>query len=181
MSVDLGDLVASIKLEVNPPGGNLFPDATDDEWTDRLANAFWNARIDGMLPGYVELDGLVSPIPPATADMPRELQQVIVFMAAYSTLYLKLLNTRTSFRAKAGSVEYETQSSATVLKDLAESLRERYLILLRRLSDLGYVNTLVIDAVIARDEALGVGAGWWVGSGSRGATEGNGGFGGIGV
>lgn len=169
MTVDLGDLVGNIKLEVNPPGTNLFPDATDDEWTDRLANAFWNARIDGMLPGYVEADGLISPTS-GTTDMPRDLQQVIVFMAAYNAIYLKLLNTRTGFRAKAGAVEYETSSAATVLKDLAQSLRERYLILLRRLSDMGYVPDYVIDSVIARNYALSVGEGIWVGQGATGST-----------
>ncbi len=163
MSVDLGDLVSSIKLEVNPPGVDLFPEATDEEWADRLANAFWNARIDGMLAGYVEADGIVTPTSGDT-DMPRDLQQVIVFMAAYSAIFSKLLNTRTSFRAKAGAVEYETQNSATVLKDLADSLKQRYLILLQRLADLGYVGTYVIDAVIARQDALAAGQGWWVGS-----------------
>lgn len=163
MSVDLADLVPSIKLEVNPPGTNLFPEATDAEWVERLANAFWNARIDGMLPGYIEADGLISPISGST-DMPRELQQVIVFMAAYNAIYLKLLNTRTSFRAKAGAVEYETQNAATVLKDLADSLKQRYVLLLQRLADMGMVGTYVIDAVMARDNALAAGAGWWVGS-----------------
>ncbi len=163
MSVDLGDLVASIKLEVSPPGVDLFPEATDEEWTDRLANAFWNARIDGMLTGYVEADGLITPTS-GTTDMPRDLQQVIVFMAAYNAIYLKLLNTRTSFRAKAGAVEYETQNSATVLKDLSDSLRQRYLILLQRLADLGYVDTYVIDAVVARDSSLADRTTWWVGN-----------------
>lgn len=163
MSVDLGDLVNSIKLEVSPPGVDLFPETTDEEWTDRLANAFWNARIDGMLVGYVEADGLITPTS-GTTDMPRDLQQVIVFMAAYNAIYLKLLNTRTSFRAKAGSVEYETQNSATVLKDLSDSLRQRYLILLQRLADLGYVETYVIDAVVARDNSLAARSTWWVGN-----------------
>lgn len=163
MSVDLSDLVSSFRLEINPPGQDLFPDATDTELTDRLANAFWNARIDGMLPGYVEAEGLITPIT-GTTDMPRELQQVIVFMAAYNTIYLKLLNQRTGFRAKAGSVEYETQNSATVLKELADSLKQRYAILLGRLSDMGLVPTYVIDSYLARAEALDARIGVWVGS-----------------
>lgn len=164
MSVDLGDLVTSVKLEVNPPGVDLFPDASDDEWADRLANAFWNARIDGMLPGYVESEGLITPIT-GTTDMPRELQQVIVFMAAYNTIYLKLLNTRTGFRAKAGSVEYETNTSANVLKELADSLKQRYAILLGRLSDMGLVPTYVIDSYLARQDSLAYGETVWVGTG----------------
>jgi hypothetical protein len=168
MSVDLGDLVANIKLEVNPPGSDLFPDASDEEWTDRLANAFWNARIDGLLPGYVEADGLITPTSGDT-DMPRDLQQVIVFMAAYSTLFLKLLGTKTTFRAKAGAVEYETGQSAQVLRDLAMSLKERYEILLARLSDLGIVPTYAFDSYIAREESLRVGEGYWIGAGHSGA------------
>lgn len=164
MSVDLADLVPNIKLEVNPPGTDLFPNASDDEWADRLANAFWNARIDGMLPGYVEQDGLVTPIT-GSVDMPRDLQQVIVFMAAYATLYLQLLGTKTGFRVVAGAVEYETNQSAQVLRDLAMSLKERYEILLRRLSDIGVIPTYAFDSYLAREAALGAGAGFWIGNG----------------
>lgn len=171
MSVDLGDLVPNIKLEVSPPGSNLFPNATDDEWQDRLANAFWNARIDGFLPGYVEADGLITPIT-GTTDMPRDLQQVIVFMAAYSTLYLQLLGTKTGFRAKAGSVEYETTQSAQVLRDLAQSLKMRYEILLTRLSDLGLIPTYAFDAYIEREQVLMQGDGFWIGAGHGNAARG---------
>ncbi len=153
MAVDLGDLVEPVKLEVSPPGTDLYPGTTDDEWVGRLANGFWNARIDGMLAGYVEADGQVFP-ESGTTDMPRDLQQVIVFVTAYGVVFQKLLNIRTQLRAKAGSVEFETQNSATVLRDLAQSLRDRYAILLRRLSDLGMVPDYIIDGIVARQDAL---------------------------
>lgn len=160
MSVALASLVTSIKLEVSPPGTDLYPGTTDDEWIGRLANGFWNARIDGMLAGYVEADGEVFP-ESGTTDMPRDLQQVIVFVTAYGTVFQKLLNIRTQLKAKAGPVEFETQNSATVLRDLAQSLRDRYAILLRRLSDLGMVPDYVIDGIMARTDALvNEGRGW---------------------
>ena len=162
MAVDLADLVPALKLEVNPPGADLFPDATDAEWEGRLANAFWNARLDGMLVGYIESDGLVSPTS-GTTDMPRELQQLVVFLAAYDAIMLALRNLRTSFRAQAGPVEYEVQQSAQVLREIATDLRERRNALLGRLVSLGLATDYVIDAVAARQDAMLAGVTHWVG------------------
>lgn len=153
MAVDLGDLVIPLRMEISPPGQDLFPDATDDEFTDRLANGFWNARLDGILAGYVESDGAITPVD-GTTDMSRELQQVIVFYAAYDTILLALRAMNTSFRAVAGPVEFETQQSAQVLRDIAQALKEKRNILLTRLSDLGLTTDYVIDSVIARQDSL---------------------------
>lgn len=157
MSVDLGDLVRNLQLEVSPPGVNLFPDANETEWIDRLANAFWDARIDGMLTAYVETEGTVVPVAEGADDMPRELQQVVVFMAAFTAVSQQLRNLKSTFRAKAGPVEFETQQAATVLSDLLKSLHARYQALLGRLSDQGLVDDFVIDAVATRLEV-----GTWV-------------------
>lgn len=149
MAVDLADLVEVLKVEVNPPGENLFPTCTDDEWVVRLSSAFWNARIDGFLSGYVEEDGEVFPTS-GDVDMPRDLQQVIVFLAALNALSGRLRELQTMFRAKAGPAEFEVQRSANVLKDQGTMLYERYKIILSRLSDVGQVPDYVIDAVGAR-------------------------------
>lgn len=160
MAVDLSDLVESLKLEVNPPGQNLFPDANDTEWAGRLANAFWNARIDGFLAGFVEEDGELFPTS-GDADMGRDLQQVIVFIAAMTAIMQRIREFNTAFRAKSGPVEFEQERSANALRDQAQWLRDRYNLILRRLSDLGTVPDYVIDAVAARGDALAVyGSGW---------------------
>lgn len=163
MAVDLGDLVENLKLEVNPPGGDLFPGTLDTEWIGRLANAFWNGRLDGItaLTAYVEVDGSISPASGDT-DMPRELQQVLVFLAGYAALMQRLSSIRTSLRAKAGPAEFETQNSATVLHDQAVALRERLHRVLARMSDLGTTPDLVIDAVQARTSSIASGTTSWV-------------------
>ena len=161
MAVDLGDLVPYLEAEVSPPGNDLFDTTGDDEWVTRLANGFWNARLDGLLAGYVETDGLVVPVS-GTTDMSRELQQVIVFYAAYDTILLALRTLNTMFRAQAGPVEFETQQSAQVLRDIAAALKDKRNLLLSRLSDIGATTDYVIDAIIARQDSMLNGAMHWV-------------------
>lgn len=160
MAVDLGDLVQYLEAEVSPPGNDLFADTEDDEWITRLANGFWNARLDGLLAGYVEADGAVTPTSGDT-DMSRELQQVIVFYAAYDTILLALRSLNTTFRAQAGPVSYETGQSAQVLRDIANALREKRNLLLSRLSDIGATSDYVIDAIIARQDSMLNAASYW--------------------
>jgi hypothetical protein len=162
MAVDLGDLVPNLEALVSPPGNDLFADTEDDEWVTRLANGFWNARLDGLLSGYVEADGAVTPTSGDT-DMSRELQQVIVFYAAYDTILLALRAINTTFRAQAGPVSYETGQSAQVLRDIATALKEKRNLLLSRLSDLGVTSDYVIDAIIARQDSLLDGITYWTG------------------
>lgn len=161
MAVDLSDLVEFLKVEVNPPGQDLFPGTLDAEWLTRLRNAFWSARLDGLLTGYTEDDGEVVPLS-GTTDMDRELQQVIVFFAGYKAVMNKLLATRASFRAKAGPTEFEVVTAATVLTDQAKSLREQLARVLTRLGDIGATSVEVIDAISARADSIGGGITSWV-------------------
>lgn len=160
MAVDLGDLVASLEAAVSPPGNDLFADTEDDEWVTRLANGFWNARLDGLLSGFVEVDGAVTPTN-GDEDLSRELQQVIVFYAAYDTVLLALRSLNTTFKAQAGPVSYETGQSAQVLRDIATALKEKRNLLLSRLSDLGCTNDYVIDAIVARQDSVLDGLTFW--------------------
>jgi hypothetical protein len=162
VAVDLGDLVESLKREVNPPGKTILS-ATDDEWLGRLADAFWDGRLDGLFAGFaVDSDaGTINPVNPGAADMGRDLQQAVVFLAAYNSLFLAIMNTKTQFKAEAGPVSFEQQASANVLRELAQSLKERRDILLYRLSDLGLVPVYVVDAVIERQSQLAIGAQVW--------------------
>jgi hypothetical protein len=161
MAVDLSDLVEFLKVEVNPPGVDLFPSTNDDEWLTRLRNAFWTARMDGFFPTFVESDGFVFPAS-GTTDMDRELQQVIVFLAGYTAVMSELRNKRASFRAKAGPAEFETTQAATVLTEQSKALREQLARILFRLSDMGSTSVAVIDAVMARTDSLAGGFTTWV-------------------
>lgn len=163
MAVDLGDLVEPLQAEVSPPGSNLFPESTDDDWIIRLQNGFWTARLDGILSGYTEEDGEIT-TDNGGADMPRDLQQVVVLYAAYNTLLNQIRSQGTKFRAKAGPVEYETQNSATMFNALLEEISNRRNILISQLGALGIIPSYYIDNVIARSASIGYGTTWFIGN-----------------
>jgi hypothetical protein len=162
MAVDLFELVESLRREVSPPGEDLFPNATDDDFLGNLQDAFWEARLDGLLEGYTESDGSVTPVDSGDDDLTRDLQQLIVFYAGFKIVRNHLRSIKTMFRAQAGPVEFETQQSANVLKDLLLELKYKRDLVLTRLSDLGVIPTAYIDALSARDESLHYGDTYYV-------------------
>jgi hypothetical protein len=162
MAVDLFDLVEPLRREVNPPGSNAFPDATDDDYSGYLADGFWEARLDGFLAGYEESDGIVTPIS-GTDDLGRDWQQLIVIYAGFRILKNALRQMRTVFRAQAGPVSFETQQSAQLLREIMIELRERRDWLLDNLASTGQVPAYYIDAVVARHDSLYFGDTTWVG------------------
>jgi hypothetical protein len=159
MAVDLGDLVESLQREVSPPGqlDDLFPGIGDDVWIGYLSDGFWEIRLDGMLAGYIEEDGEITPTATGGTDLPRELQQLIVLYAGIRLLRNQLMNTGTLFRAQAGPVEFETQNSAQLLRDLFAELRAKRDFLLGQLTELGLVTYAYIDMVQAREASIGYG------------------------
>lgn len=164
MAVDLADLVESLQREVSPPGSDLYPAATEDTWVGYLADAFWEARLNGLLSGYAEADGLIEPLNASADDMSRDLQQLLVLYAGLRITLTAFQNVNGSFRAKAGPVEFETSKSATVLAGVLDAIRER----IRRALDLVEQNSatgvdvVMFDAVIERSCAIQSGAGWFV-------------------
>lgn len=164
MAVDLSDLIDSLKREVSAPGLDQLPGATDADYLGNLQDGFWEAFIDGMIEGYTETDGIVTPTDSGGTDLARDMQQMIVFYAGFRIVRNQLRDVKTAFRTAAGPVKYETEQSANLLKLIMDDLRERRNILLRRLSDIGSVNTVYIDAVYARDRAIDYGVTSWVGA-----------------
>ena len=124
MPLDLSDYVESLQREVIPPGSSLFANVDDAAWIGYLADAFWEARLDGFLTGYsADDDGLVTRIVDTVPeDMPRQYVSLVILYAGIRVLRNKILNTNTGFRAKAGTVEYETQSGASVLSEMLRQL-----------------------------------------------------------
>lgn len=159
MAVDLGDLVETLRREVSQPGAETttFPEANDDTFLGHLQDAFWEARLDGMLQGYDETDGTVTPEDVEDEDLSRDLQQLVVLYAGIRIIRNQLLAMNTSFRAKAGAVEYETGKSAAVLKGILDELQRRRNTVLTRLSDLGAIEDAYIDAVIGREDSIAIG------------------------
>lgn len=165
MAVDLYDLIDPLKRDVNPPGIDLFPGSTDDDWAGRLADAFWDAHIHTELfDSYRANDDFaVEPITVGGDDLSRELQQLVVAYAAYRVIRTLLLNIKTSFRAQAGPVEFETQQSAQLLRDLLRDRQDDMKRIVDLISSQDVTPVYYFDAVIARDTSLRDGDTWWLG------------------
>jgi hypothetical protein len=171
MALDLADLVEDAKSELNAPGADNYPSATDDEWVRQLRNAFWETKIDGLIHNYTESDGIITP-QKGTTDLSRDLQQLIIYYVGVRVVKARLLELRTSFKTAAGPVKFEYEQSAGVMKELLAELVRRRNIWLTRLSDLGTVDSYYIDGVMARDEATRWGDTWWVGGSVSGSYNG---------
>lgn len=153
MAVDLSELVESIKREVSPPGNDLLPDATDDMYLGYLQDSFWEAKLYGFFSNYTEADGDVSPISGST-DLGRDEQQLIVLFGGVRIIRNYIMSKDTTFRAKAGSVEFETQSSATVFAQILRDIQKKIDILLVNLTDFGTVTDQYLDSLSGRDISL---------------------------
>lgn len=153
MAVDLSDLVDSLKREVNAPGIAQLPNATDPEYLGNLQDGFWEAVLDGVISGYIETDAIVTPSS-GTTDLPREMQQLVVFYAGFRIVRNQMRDLKTAFKAAAGPVNYETQQSAIVLKSILEDLKIRRAFLLNTLSENGKIDAVYIDAFRERDDRM---------------------------
>ena len=130
--IDLADYVPALQREVNPPGVDLLSGATAAELVGHLSDAFWEARLDGFLTAWTcDEDGVVTPVDPLSAvDIPRDALSLVVLYAGIRVIRNRILNTNAVFRAKAGSVEYETGTSAQMLTEMLKQLKaakDRYL------------------------------------------------------
>lgn len=160
MAVNLSDLVPSLQREVNPPGGSLYT-LTDDVWVGHLADAFWEARLQGLLSNYTESNGVITP-QSGTKDLPRELQQLIVLFAGFRLALNSFQNVNSSYRAKAGPVEYEVQKSAQTLRGVLDALRARIKVVTDVLADQGSTNAVMFDAVVESGYSIAARETWFV-------------------
>lgn len=126
MAVDLSEYVESLRREVTPPGSDLFVSVADDVFTGYLADAFWEARLDGFLAKWeADLDGIVTPLDVTGDDLPRELIGLVILYAGIKILRNRIMNLNTAFRAQAGPVNYEVENSANLLTELLKQLKDR--------------------------------------------------------
>ncbi len=152
MVVDLSEdqYIDSLKREVTPLGSNLFSNVTDNSvWLGYLTDAFWEAKLDGFMEGYVEEDGEVEH-ESGGPDLNRKYVALIVLYAGIRVLRNRILNMNTGFRAKAGPVEFEQQNSATMLAEMLKQLRTTKDRILEELDDFEASHTLVLDALSVR-------------------------------
>lgn len=153
MAVLLSDYVDALKREVQPPGVDLFSEVTSSTWVGYLTDAFWEARLDGFLEHYSVIDdpenGFVIQHDDLTTELPLQWMALVVLYAGIKVLRNKILNTNTSFRAKAGPVEFEQQNSATMLAEMLRQLKSTKDRIIDSLEqDFGGV--MVLDAFSAR-------------------------------
>ena len=124
------------------------------------SNAFWHARLDGLFTNYRAVDGLVEPIS-GGEDLPREQQQLLILYAGLDIVLTELRNAQSAFRAKAGPVEYETQQSAPLLREVLNTLKSRIAFVIGNLTS--YAGEVqAFDSVIARTESILYQDTWWV-------------------
>jgi len=163
MAVPLIDLVDSLKREVTAIGSSEYASVDPSEWLGHLTDAFWEARLMGLLAGYTEVDGEILP-QSGTTDLPRDLQQLIVLFAGFRMAITSYRSINSSYRAKAGPVEYEVQKSAQTLKALIDAIKSRIDFILKNLSSYGDGSSgvAIFDAVINANYAE-AGGSWFVG------------------
>lgn len=159
MAFDLSDLIDSLKREVSTPGNEetTYPGVSEDAWVGWLQDGFWEIYLDGFAQDYIVRDGLVRNRREGGADIPGDMQQLIVLYAGIRIIRNDLRQVQTTFRAKAGPVEYETAQSAQVLKAVLDELTRRRNLILKRLSDLEATDSYYIDAVIEREHSINAG------------------------
>lgn len=155
MTVDISDLIVSLQREVNPPGTDLFPNATDDDWLGQLLDSFWEAKLFGFFTTFTaDLDGLISPNTTGDDDMARSDQALIILFAGARVIRNELKNTSTGFRAVAGPVEFETQNSAQLLRDILKDIRSKVDLALAALGTINSTTATYIDSLVGREDSL---------------------------
>lgn len=164
MAVELSTLVDSLKRAVSPPGQDNYSGVTDTQWVGYLTDAFWQARLSGLLTGYEENNAEVSPTKPGKPDLTGDQLQLVVFFAAYNIALTAFQNTNSLYRAKSGPVEYEVQKSAQTQKALLDALKARMDYILKNLSALDAktkTSVVAFDAVIESSYETAIGGSTW--------------------
>jgi len=145
MAVELSEYVDVLRREVTPPGGTQFDGVSDDVFTGYLADAVWEARLDGFLEGWAaDEDGTIEPI--GGKEFPREHVALLVLYSGIRILRLRILNTNTRFHAKAGPAEFSQEQSANALTEMLKNLNE----VKDRLLDVGPTSAYLIDGYSVR-------------------------------
>jgi hypothetical protein len=189
--IDLSESIPSFLNYVNPLGQTLFT-PSDAEVVQRLTDAFWTMRLFGAdwLANWTCSDGIITPqtSPPNSGyvtgyipvgwytdtanatDVSQAIVQGICLFAALQAVNAQLLNLKTSLSVKAGPVSFESAQSTTVLTVVQKSLTAQVDIVMTRLTDLGFTDVGVFDAVMENTRAIENDMTWFV----RGSYAGGG-------
>lgn len=116
---DLSESLDSLRYLVAVPGGfaSAFPDTDEQMLTQVLMDAFAEAQLMGVFTRHrIDEDGIVTP-----GLSPGEISLVTLF-AGVRLMRSTLINTPMSVTYKAGSAEYSTTQSSSVLRDILADL-----------------------------------------------------------
>jgi len=133
MATALADLIPALQREVNPPGFPQFAEALPGDYLGYVEDGFWEGRLMGVFVAWAVVEGSTLSTPESGKfitnsdedDFPETDQMFLVVIAGFRLLQRKALNLAANFRASAGPVEYEVQVSATVLREILQSLERR--------------------------------------------------------
>lgn len=151
MAVELRDYIDSLQRAVAAPGIAL-PEMEEDTWLGYLTDAFWEARLDGFMVGWeVEEDGTVIPVDGSNADIDRRWVSLVITYATMTMLRNQILATQSSFRAKAGPVEFQAEKSASTTTEMLKQLQATRDRLLESIRDNGAMtDVMIVDAYSTR-------------------------------
>lgn len=191
MATNLANAIPSFLNYINPPGQTVYT-MTDTEALSRLTDAFWTMRMNGVdfLVGWTCSNGIIKPqtnpsggapgyIPQywyidqeGSVNLGQEVVQAICLYAAMIAINAIVLNTKTQFAARSGGTSYEQQQSSSMLQTVLNTIKDQVRIVLTRLSDLGFTEVGVFDAVMQETAGIDFGSTQWVGGGSMGGGYG---------
>lgn len=142
---NLADLIPALRREVSPPGEDLFPNASDDDFLGYLLDGAWEAKLDGFLADYT-VDNTNYTVAP---DLPDFYKYLIVLWAGVRITRTRLSNLRTSQKSVAGPVSFEYNNSAMVLSAVLKEIMDKK----KRLIELSYriTDVTMIDGYFQRD------------------------------
>lgn len=122
MTDQLSSLAPSLKNALAVPGSfdTTFPDMSGGDILQSLMNGMAEAMLDGFFPDvdYTDQGAL-------TRVITRPEGALVVIYASAQVISSQLRNTKASTRAKAGPVEFETTTHASVLTTELKRLEDR--------------------------------------------------------
>jgi hypothetical protein len=200
VSVDLSDTQYATRFlnYINGPGATTFA-PSETEIVGRLVSGFWQLRMSGadwMAVWTCSEDGLITQQTNAVMDFTtrgvipiswytdtqgainpgQEIIEAICLYAARQAVVANLLSVQSQLSVKAGNVSYEAVQSATLLRDVLQTINDQIMIVIRRLTDLGFTDVKVLDAVMLNTQSILDGSSEWVSGGwpsMGGAYRGN--------
>lgn len=145
VATSLADLIPALRREVSPPGDDLFPNASDEDFLGYLIDGFWEAKLDGFL-GTYEVDNTTGVV---ATDLTDDYKYMVILWAGVRITRTRLSNLKTAQKSVAGPVSFEYQNSAMVLSAVLKEITEKK----KRLIDRSWhvTDVDVIDGYYQRD------------------------------